>query len=561
MPKPKVEIRTQAIFILRGMRKIGFILLLIISGLPLWRCANQTTPMGGPKDTIPPILIKSIPEHKQKNYKNKSIELEFNENITLFNPKDEILISPSVGKDIEYKYKKNIVIITPTERWQDSATYSIAFREGIKDLTENNPAENLKLAFSTGPSIDSLYIHGSIKFALKETIPEKITVAIYQADTFDIFQHTPTYFTLNNKKGKFSLDNIKAGTYKIYAFDDKNKNLKVESSTEKFGFLSEPITLEPKMDSITISLINLDTREPVLNNVRNTGLFTRFTFNKALDQYRIQAATHEPLVHAYGTDQSQIILYNPKEIIDSLQINLTAIDSVEQRIDTTLFIKQVDPNFIKEDFITSPGKVKYHYRTNLLEQTFRLSKPLMLFTYDSMFIKVDSAFFIPILPDDFEYDTITKKLILKKIIPTDTLFKSLKINPELIMGKGSLISIESDSSKSYSAAISKLETSNTGTLLVETKTTEPNYIIQLTTLSNEIVEEIKNVNTYSFNYLSPGNYKIKIIIDKNNNGRWDAGNIFKNMEPEPIVYYITQDKKYDIPIRANWELGPLLLIF
>lgn len=315
------------------------------------------------------------------------------------------------------------------------------------------------------------------------------------------------------------------------------------------------------MDSISIPLVNLDTRRPQLNNVRNTGLYTRFTFNKALDQYSLQASTHESLMHSYGTDQTQIILYNPKEIIDSLQISLSVIDSVEQRLDTTLYIKQVQPNFIKDDFQISPGKIKYNNASSTVEQTFQLSKPLANFNIDSIFIKVDSAFNLPVDVSDFKYDSIKKKLSFKKSVPRDTLFKSLKIKPELIMGKGSLISIENDSSKSYSAPISTLEMSKTGTLLIETKTTEPNYIIQLTTMTNEVVEEIKNIKTHTFNYLPPQNYKIKITIDKNNNGRWDAGNIFKNVEPEPIIFYKTQDKKYDIPIRANWELGPLLLIF
>ncbi|MEJ0054532.1 MAG: DUF2141 domain-containing protein [Bacteroidota bacterium] len=66
-----------------------------------------------------------------------------------------------------------------------------------------------------------------------------MTVGIYQQDTFDIFTDTARYFTKTDKKGRFSLDNVKNGKYKIYAFDDKNKNLKVESRTERFGFLSD----------------------------------------------------------------------------------------------------------------------------------------------------------------------------------------------------------------------------------------------------------------------------------------------------------------------------------
>lgn len=543
------------------MHKIILLFILAIISTCLWQCASQTTPMGGPKDTIPPRLIKSSPVPNQKNFNGKSVELTFNEFITLSNPKDEILISPSVGKNVEYKYKKNTVSITPKDGWQDSTTYSIAIREGVKDLTESNPPENLRLAFSTGPSIDSLAITGKVRFALKEGIPEKISIAIFQADTFDIFEDTPTYFTMTNKKGQFSIENIKEGHYKIYAFDDKNKNLKVESRTEKFGFLSEPIALTQNVDSLTIRLVSLDTRKPKLNNVRNNGLYTRFAFNKYLDHYSLIAHTKDSIVHSYGKDQTEIILYNPKEIIDSLKIVLSAMDTVKQQIDTTLYIKSIEPNYIPDDFTIQPGKLKYSNTTQEFTHSFQLTKPLSYLNLDSIYIQSDTTHQIRLVTSDLHYDSINKKLSLSKKIPRDSLFKNPNFKIEFFMRKGSLVSIEGDTSKIYSAPIPYVKPDQTGTLLIQTETQQPHFIIQLTNAGNELIEEIKDTNKYTFQYLPPQNYKIRIIIDSNNNGRWDAGNIFKNEEPEEILFYRTAEKKYEIPIRANWELGPIMLIF
>ena len=165
----------------------------------LYSCANQTTPAGGPKDEDPPKLLSSSPRHKQKNFDKKEITLEFDEYVALNNAKEEILISPSPGKNITYTAKKTKVIIEPEDGWEDSTTYSVSFREGIRDITENNAPENLKLAFSTGPTIDSLEIRGRVKFAISEDLPEKITIAIYKSDTFDIFEHTPSYFSMSTK--------------------------------------------------------------------------------------------------------------------------------------------------------------------------------------------------------------------------------------------------------------------------------------------------------------------------------------------------------------------------
>ena len=569
------------------MAKFSFQAYTVLYLLLIWSCASQTTPMGGPKDEEPPTLVRSTPVHKQRNFKGKSIELLFDELVNLYNPKDEILISPSVGKEVDFKVKKNTVTITPANGWEGNTTYSISFRQGIKDITESNAPVNLRLAFSTGPLIDSLVIQGKVKLALKETIPENITVALYKSDTFNIFEHTPTYFTISNKTGDFSLENIKDGTYRIYAFDDRNKNLTVESRTEKYGFLADPIILNGPTDSLTIPLVNLDSRTPSINNIRNNGLFTRIKFNKNINSYSLYNNSPTKIINSYGDDQTEIVVYNPKTIKDSLAITISAIDSVDFRIDTTFYLKSFEAKSIPGDFTLRNTNTKYNLEKKELLQVLKLSKPILSINLDSIAIKVDSAKMISFSQENFTYDSINKILILKKIIPNDSLFRTIestqtdsvknkldpnkiefrtrtkttRFKPEIILGYGAIISVESDSSKVRNIEIPFVDKDNTGTLLIQTRTDKPHYIIQLLTAGGELVEEKRDVKSYTFGYLPAQNYRLKVIIDNNNNGVWDPGNIFKNQEPEPIFLYQTADKKYEFPIRANWELGPLMLIF
>jgi hypothetical protein len=170
-------------------------LFILLPSILLLQCARQSQPAGGPQDKQPPELQTSTPENGQKNFKGKIIELTFDEGVKLKDPQEEIIITPSVGSKTKFIAKKNKVIITPENNWKDSTTYSIAFRGGIQDLNESNPAEDLHLAFSTGPTIDSLNISGTVSEIFKDKIPEKISVALYQSDTFDIFKHKPTYFS------------------------------------------------------------------------------------------------------------------------------------------------------------------------------------------------------------------------------------------------------------------------------------------------------------------------------------------------------------------------------
>src|SRR5687768_14367364 len=80
-------------------------------------CAKQSTPTGGPKDTIPPILDTgaSFPKHNQVNVSPKTIELIFDEHIILNNPKDQILIVPDIDKKYQISAKKKNVTITLDE--------------------------------------------------------------------------------------------------------------------------------------------------------------------------------------------------------------------------------------------------------------------------------------------------------------------------------------------------------------------------------------------------------------------------------------------------------------
>ena len=70
-------------------------------------CAKQTAPTGGPKDTIPPILISSRPSTQQTNFNGLSIQLTFNEQLILNNPKEQIIITPDLGNKFEAQAKKN----------------------------------------------------------------------------------------------------------------------------------------------------------------------------------------------------------------------------------------------------------------------------------------------------------------------------------------------------------------------------------------------------------------------------------------------------------------------
>jgi hypothetical protein len=78
-----------------------------------------------------------------------------------------------------------------------------------------------------------------------------------------------------------------------------------------------------------------------------------------------------------------------------------------------------------------------------------------------------------------------------------------------------------------------------------------NYIIQLLDEKERVLEERKTNKPCSilFDYLSPGKYKLKAILDRNNNGQWDAGVYLKHIQPEEVFYF-----PKTIEVRGNWDI-------
>jgi hypothetical protein len=51
-----------------------------------------------------------------------------------------------------------------------------------------------------------------------------------------------------------------------------------------------------------------------------------------------------------------------------------------------------------------------------------------------------------------------------------------------------------------------------------------------------------------FSWLKPETYRIRVIFDTNDNGKWDTGNFLEHKQPERVLHYPAP-----IEIRANWE--------
>ena len=129
------------------MKVINIVLITFLGFLfieALFSCAQVVAPTGGKKDTLAPKLVMSIPANQSKNYKGKSIEIQFDEYINVDNLQQQLLITPSTEPFFTTKTMPRGVRITFEDAFQPNTTYSFNFREAIKDITERNPAKKRK---------------------------------------------------------------------------------------------------------------------------------------------------------------------------------------------------------------------------------------------------------------------------------------------------------------------------------------------------------------------------------------------------------------------------------
>jgi len=514
-------------------------------------------------------MIHSNPSMGETNFHGKEITLVFDEAINLNNPKEQIIVIPDINKQYAATVRKNSVKIVLDTKLDDSTTYSLNFRDAVQDMTEKNIPTNLKIAFSTGNYIDSLSISGKTFDAIKGIELKEITVAIFQSDTFNVLRHKPVYITKSDKKGNYALENLKPGRYLIYAFEDKNKNLIVDSKNELYGFHADTISLSVNKKNVDLNIIKLDVRPLKLTSARPYNTYFNIKTGKSLTRYTL--TSEQPISSSFGDDQANIKVYNIYQNNDSIPARFTGIDSANNTIDTTFYIKFSERAAKPESFQHKSLGTKVIAQTGTLTSRIKFTKPLHSINFDSIYYTIDSTLSIPITPTDISWDSLNNILSINKSIDKKLLAEPINTTlpkPEepaikklyqLNIARASFISIENDSSARIQETARPITPENSGIIIVHTAITNNNFIIQLRDRNYAVLESKLNTPKTQFDNIAPGEYLISLILDTDNNGKWSPGNIIKGIEPERIIYYRNEKQNPIINLKANWELGPLLI--
>ena len=206
-------------------------------------CANIIPPTGGPKDSLPPVLISAVPKDSAVNFSGNRINLEFDEYIQLDNNlNDQLIVSPNPEKIPVIEGKLRVVSIRLKDSLRPNTTYSINFGNAIKDVNENNPYRNFTYVFSTGSRLDDGMITGNVKLAETGDVDSQLLVVLHRnLNDTAVKKLKSDYYTRLDSSGNFTFRYLPNEKFALYVVpNDYSK--KYDDSTKMFAFYDSVVT-------------------------------------------------------------------------------------------------------------------------------------------------------------------------------------------------------------------------------------------------------------------------------------------------------------------------------
>ncbi len=517
---------------------------LLIVGI-IASCANRGTPSGGIKDIIPPKITKSEPENYTTNFSENEIKIYFDEYIKINNISRQLIISPPMDPApniIPLSNASKYIKIKIMDTLAPNTTYAFNFGNSIVDNNEENPYPYYKYVFSTGNYIDSLSIKGITVDATLRKPEDFISVMLYEVDsTYTdsiVFKQKPKYVTNTlDSLTTFSLENLKAGKYKLVALKDNNQDYKFQPKTDKIafqeGFINVPVDTTT---SFTLKLFSEELEPKIIRPRLISGEKISFPFEGDYENMTIEITSSVPddfqsRITKDAKSDSLYYWYKPRLEVDSLLFRVRnknyeqdfTVKISEQKRDTMNIT--VEPNGIlnfNEDLKISNTVPFTKFRKKLVTI---LDKDSVAVDYK---VKLDS------LSNSYSLNFDKKESETYRI----------QMLPE------ALTDFFDNKNDTLSFQLSTKTYSDYGDVRVELVNASYPIIAQIVDEKGKVVAEqySRKREPIDFRHMKTGIFYLRVIYDTNKNKKYDSGNYLKNIQPERVSYY--KDK---LEIRSNFD--------
>ena len=584
----------------------------VIAFLLLASCAKMGQPDGGWFDETPPHVIGASPADGAVNVREKKVNIYFDEFIKVDNPTEKVVVSPPQLEAPEIKGTGKRIQVSLVDSLKPNTTYTIDFSDAISDNNEGNPLGNYTYSFSTGEVIDTMEVSGYVLESENLEPIKGILVGLYQDLADSAFKTKPMLrVSRTDSRGRFVIKGVAPGTYRIYALQDMDGNYMFNQKSEKIAFSHDLIVPSSKPDvrQDTTWLDSLHIKSIAQVNYTHflpDDIVLRAFTEPLTDRYFLKAerkkANNFTLFYSYGdsilpqikglnfNEQNAFIL-EPSLRNDTLTYWLRDTALVNQDTlsiqltyrmsdSTGVLHEQIDTlDILSKEPYAKRLKAKEKEVADWTKKQEKLKKKGQ--PYDSVMavkpLDVQVSVSSQLDPDkniSFSFDTPLEKVDTSGIhlyAKHDTLwyrapFEFNEIGNRRYELRGEWrpdieYSLEVDlaafqdiyglASKPIKQGFKVNSLDTYGTLLVNiTSLNDQPLLVQLLNAQDQVVKTVKASNGVAeFYYLKPEKYYMRLIVDRNNNGKWDTGCYDKDEQAEEVYYYPEQ-----IECKAKWDL-------
>ena len=562
-------------------------------------CANTTTPpSGGPKDTIPPVLLKTSPLPGTVNVPahNTQLKFTFNEYVTVKDA-NNIFLSPPLEKKPKFRMSGKTLIVYFESDLDTNRTYTLDLTGAVADNNEGNMYEGFTLVFSTGPQIDSMCMTGLVQDCNTLKPLKGATVLLYKdhADSA-IFLHRPDAAAKTDDWGFFSIRNIPDTTYRVYALKDANNNNMYEPDQESVAFLDEPFWPRTVINDSLYEFKKFNMKDTALCLARKTdvelnlfrekpskqyivkkervGLRTSFlTFmapDVKINSLKFKGLPAEKLISQINPQKDSLELWvnDQRRMPDTLflQINYDKTDSLGNLVPTDEEVKLPLDKKLRAELQKSSQRDIKHQDTiavfkgevdpTTVEQygfSVEFQYPLIQDAWDSLVFRSVN----PRQQEKVESYKVTRdphNLRRYTIMPQEKLMPGFDYFLKIPHRKFRDVNGYYNDSTEMKVTLPKDE--KLSSISLEMSNVKNRYIVDLLNeqrskvIRSFIVDEDQTV---FFPYVKAGKYCVRLTEDRNKNGLVDTGNLLEHRQPEKVMFFKIKDQfLIDIPERTEY---------
>lgn len=516
-------------------------------------CGQVGTITGGEEDrSAPKVLVDKVrPPMGSTNTYPQKIVIPFDEFIELNKPAENIRVAPQDVR-LNYAIKKKSLELTIREgEWSPNTTYTIYLNRAVKDITESNDSI-MSYVFSTGSFIDSLQTAIQIRDAFTGSVVEGITVGLYTSPLVDDTSAiNPRYYASTDKDGIAVFNHIKDTVFYAYAFEDENRNNRLDATERRASLEGAiPLYFEDTIDVVGPVIRLMPPQETELKITGNEVLPPAtwgIGFNRPLNEDESFEPLMQPKYTIWNEKRDSVTFYYEFEERSGDFLGILNTSEKKDTINKRFFFKTSTPLL--------PQHNLQNHKLGVID-TLKITLNDPIEKIDTNHIKAYQIAYEDSLESDLTYQILPISVVEFAVLFDKQRQKEIRIEiaPEGLEGINTALK---DTMKLDFTLQEKRET---GSLIIELDSVPPYGILYITHQNTkeeiQVVFDGEEKNTHTLEYLSPGQYEFKYLIDEDRNGKWSTGSIFTGEEAETMIFLPEIST-----VRANWEVKTVLQLF